>query len=172
MSSPAAPQPANNTWIDRLSDFVGRSIAWLTLAMVLVTLLVVVLRYAFDIGRVWLQESITWMHAITFMLGAAYALKTEDHVRVDVFYRKMTERGRAWVDALGVLFFLLPLCGYILYESLPYVQSSFEVRETSREAGGLKGLFLVKAVIPLMAVLLALQALAHLARAVRTIRGR
>jgi TRAP-type mannitol/chloroaromatic compound transport system permease small subunit len=84
----------------------------------------------------------------------------------------MTERGRAWVDALGVLFFLLPLCGYILYESLPYVQSSFEVRETSREAGGLKGLFLVKAVIPLMAVLLALQALAHLARAVRTIRGR
>jgi TRAP-type mannitol/chloroaromatic compound transport system permease small subunit len=170
MSSPSAAA-AKNSWIDRFSDLVGRAVAWLTLTMVLATLLVVVLRYSFGTGRIWLQESITWMHASVFMLGAAYALKTEDHVRVDVLYRKMTARGRAWVDALGIALFLLPLCVYIFCESLPYVAASFEVREASREAGGLKGLFLIKAVIPLMAVLLALQGIADLWRALSTIRS-
>ncbi len=159
-----------DTRVDRFSEVLGRTIAWLTLAMVLVTLVVVVLRYVFGIGVIWLQESITWMHAMVFMLGASYALRHADHVRVDVFYRRATLRQRGWIDALGILLFLLPFCAYILYTSWPYVTASFAVREASREANGLPGLFLLKAVIPVMAVLLALQALADLRRAVQQIR--
>ncbi len=171
MTEPVASPALKNTWIDRFSDLIGRGIAWLTLGMVLATLVIVVMRYTFGTGRIWLQESITWLHAITFMLGAGYALKTEDHVRVDIFYRKMSERGRAWIDTCGIVFFLLPLCAFIVYESWPYVAASFRVLEGSREAGGLKGLFLIKAVIPLMAVLLALQGVAELLRAIGKLRS-
>lgn len=156
--------------IDRCSDWLGRTIAWLTLAMVIVTLIVVILRYVFGIGLIWLQESITWMHAVVFMLGASYALRHEDHVRVDVFYRRASPRQQGWVDALGIVLLLLPLCAYILYTSYPYVAASFAVRESSREANGLPALFLLKAVIPLMAVLLGLQAVADLRRALVRIR--
>ena len=156
--------------IDRCSDWLGRTIAWLTLAMVTVTLIVVILRYVFGIGLIWLQESITWMHAVVFMLGASYALRHEDHVRVDVFYRRASPRQQGWVDALGIVLLLLPLCAYILYTSYPYVAASFAVRESSREANGLAALFLLKAIIPLMAILLGLQAVADLRRAVVRIR--
>ena len=156
--------------IDRCSDWLGRTIAWLTLAMVIVTLIVVILRYVFGIGLIWLQESITWMHAVVFMLGASYALRHEDRVRVDVFYRRASPRQPGWVDALGIVLLLLPLCAYILYTSYPYVAASFAVRESSREANGLPALFLLKAVIPLMAVLLGLQAVADLRRALVRIR--
>ena len=156
--------------IDRCSDWLGRTIAWLTLAMVIVTLIVVILRYVFGIGLIWLQESITWMHAVVFMLGASYALRHEDHVRVDVFYRRASPRQQGWVDALGIVLLLLPLCAYILYTSYPYVAASFAVRESSREANGLAALFLLKAIIPLMAILLGLQAVADLRRALVRIR--
>ena len=143
--------------IDRLSEYSGRTIAWLTLAMCMTGLLVVVLRYVLDTGFIWMQESLSWMHAAVFMLGAGYTLSHDEHVRVDVIYRRMPERSRAVVDLAGTLLFLLPLCGYLLYESLPYAASSWRVAERSREAGGLPALYLLKAVIPLMAVLLALQ---------------
>jgi TRAP-type mannitol/chloroaromatic compound transport system permease small subunit len=80
--------------------------------MTAVMFVIVVMRSLFDAGRIWIQDSVTWMHAMVFMLGAAYALRHEEHVRVDIFYRAMAPRRRAWVDALGVVLFLLPLCGY------------------------------------------------------------
>jgi TRAP-type mannitol/chloroaromatic compound transport system permease small subunit len=158
-------------WIDRLSVAVGRVVAWLTLAMVVVTFLIVLLRYLFGLGFIWMQESVTWMHATIFMLGAAWALRSGDHVRVDVFYKKMSPRRQGWVDLLGTLLLLLPMCGYIFFESLPYVQQSWEIRERSREASGLPGLFLLKTLIPLTALLLALQGVSDLVRAARRIRG-
>ena len=85
--------------IDRLSRATGRVTAWLTLFMVITTFVIVVMRYAFDVGLIWMQESVTWMHAVVFMVGAAYTLGREDHVRVDIFYREMSTRRRAWVDA-------------------------------------------------------------------------
>ena len=100
--------------VDRLSAFTGKAAAWLTLFMVIVTFVVVVLRYVFDAGLIWLQESVIWMHAVVFMLGAAYTLQQEDHVRVDVFYRTMSARGRALVDLIGVILFsLLALVGLV-----------------------------------------------------------
>ena len=143
--------------IESLSTLTGRAVAWLTLAMVLVTVVIVLLRYLFNTGWIWLQESVTWMHAVTFMIATAYTLKADDHVRVDIFYRRMTPRRRHLVDLLGSVLLLLPVCGFLLYYSLDYVADSWAVLETSREAGGLPGLFLLKTVIPVTAVLLALQ---------------
>jgi TRAP-type mannitol/chloroaromatic compound transport system permease small subunit len=160
--------------IDSFSDVSGRVIAWLTLFMVLVTLLVVVLRYLFDFGWIWLQESVTWMHAAVLMLGAAYTLRHEEHVRVDVFYRRRGVRGQAWVDIFGALLFLLPMCGFLLWASLDYVSASWALKETSREAGGLPYPLvpLMKTLIPAASGLLLLQGLADLVRNVAVLRGR
>ena len=156
--------------IERLSEWSGRLVAWLTFAMVLVTFLVVVLRYAFDLGSIALQESITYMHAVVFMLGAAYTLRHEGHVRVDIFYRRFGARGRVWVDLLGTLFLLIPVTLFIVWVSWGYVADSWALREGSREAGGLPGVFLLKSVIPLMALLLLLQGIAMGLKALAVIR--
>ena len=123
--------------IDKLNRSIGRITAWLTLAMVLVTFCVVVLRYLFDTGWIWLQESVTWMHAAVFMLAAAYTLADDQHVRVDIFYREMSEPGRALVNALGTALFLLPLTVFLIWSSWDYASLSWEIHETSREAGGM-----------------------------------
>ena len=143
--------------LDRFAEITGRVIAWLTLAMVLITVAVVVLRKLFETGSIALQESITYLHAAVFMLGSAYTLKHDGHVRVDIFYQKFSPRTRAWVDLLGTLLLLFPVCLYILFSSLQYVGASWSMLEGSREAGGLDGVFLLKTAIPVMAVLLLLQ---------------
>lgn len=158
--------------LDALSRHTGRAIAWLTLTLGLVGTLVVVLRYAFDSGWIWMQESLTWMHALVFMLGAAYTFEADEHVRVDVFYRSWSPRTQAVVDLAGTLLFLLPLCAWLLWTSLPYVEVSWRVAERSREAGGLPALYLLKGVIPLMAVLLGLQGLARALRCVLNLSHR
>lgn len=150
--------------------WVGRAVAWLTLAMVLVTFLVVMLRYLLDSGYIWMQESVTWMHGLVFMLAAAYTLQHDEHVRVDIFYRRLGTRGRAWVNLLGTLFLLMPTALFIFYTSLDFVARSWRVGESSAEAGGLPALYLLKTVIPLAAVLLLLQGLALALKSVRAIR--
>lgn len=142
--------------------------------MVIVTFIVVVLRYVFDIGFIWVQESIIWMHAVVFMLGAAYTLREDEHVRVDVFYRGMSERGRAWVDLLGVLVFLLPLCVFLAWNSIDFVLQSWRIGESSREPGGLPFPFIpmLKAVILLMPVTVGLQGAALFLRSLAIVRKR
>jgi TRAP-type mannitol/chloroaromatic compound transport system permease small subunit len=117
-----------------------------------------------------MQESLTWMHAVVFMLGAAYTLKHDEQVRVDVIYRRLSVRRRAIIDLAGVVLFLLPLCGYIFYESLPYLLSSWSVGERSREASGLPALYLLKAIIPIMATLLIVQGLSQVLRCIVILR--
>jgi len=160
--------------IDKISIATGRAASWLTLAMVLMSFLIVVLRYAFDTGIIWMQESLTWMHAAVFMLGAAYTLQREEHVRVDIFYRKMSEQQRAWVNLLGVLVFIFPMCAFFVYESIDYVAASWSLREVSRNSGGLfyPAVPLLKSVLVIMPVAVALQGLALLLRAAQVIRGR
>ena len=153
-----------------LNERIGRAVAWLTLAMVLVTFAVVVARYAFDLGSIAVQESITYMHALVFMLGAAYTLKHDGHVRVDIFYRKMGPRARAWTDLLGALLLLAPMCLFILWSGWDYVAASWSFRESSPETGGLPWVYLLKTAIPLMAVLLLLQGLAQALESVLSLR--
>lgn len=161
-------------FLDAFSIRVGHAVSWLTLLMVIVTFVIVVLRYVFGTGLIWLQESLTWMHAAVFMLGAAYTLQREEHVRVDIFYRKMSERQRAWVNLLGVLVFIFPMCAFFVYQSIDYVAASWSLREVSRNSGGLSypAVPLLKSVLVIMPVAVALQGLALLLRAAQVIRGR
>ena len=147
-------------FIDELSEHTGRVIAWLTLGTVLLTFTVVVLRYGFDAGSIAMQEAVSYLHAAVFMLGAAYTLKHDAHVRVDIVYRRLSARGQAMVNLLGTLLLLLPVCIYILASSWEYVAVSWSLREGSQEAGGLDAVFLLKTAIPVMALLLMLQGLA------------
>ncbi len=158
--------------LDRLNTAIGRAISWLTLGMVIVTFIIVVMRYLFDTGWIWLQESVTWMHAAVFMLAAAYTLSNEDHVRVDIFYGKFSERGKAIVNSLGVLFFLLPVAGFLLVSSWGYVADSWAMQESSGDAGGLAYPFpsLAKSLIPLMAGMLVLQGLVLIVRSIESLR--
>ena len=143
--------------LDAVSEWSGRAVAWLTLGMVLVTFAVVVLRYAFDLGWIALQESITYQHALVFLIGAAYTLKHDGHVRVDIFYQSFGPRMRAAVDLAGALLFLLPVCGFVAWVSWDYVAMSWGLKEGSRDAGGLPYVYLLKGSILVMAALLILQ---------------
>ncbi len=157
--------------IDRMNEKVGRAVAWLTLAMVLITFTVVVLRYVYAIGWVWLQESYVWLHGVVFMLGAGYTLLHNGHVRVDIFYRPKDPRYKAWVDLLGSLLLLTPMIVVVTAVSFGYVVESWSRFEESREAGGLPGLFLLKSVILGFCLLLGLQGLALMARSCLVLKG-
>jgi TRAP-type mannitol/chloroaromatic compound transport system permease small subunit len=159
--------------LDRISVTLGRATAWLTLLMVIVTFVVVVMRYLFDFGLIWLQESVVWMHAFVFMIGAAYTLQQEEHVRVDIFYRAMSPKRRAWIDCIGVLLFLLPLCVLLAWTSLDYIALSWQLREASRESGGMPYplIPLLKSTLIVMPILLGLQGVSLLLRCIRTLRG-
>lgn len=149
------------TLIDRFTRWSGRLIAWLTLAIMGLTCAVVVLRYYLQTGSIALQESVNYLHAIVFMLAAAYTLQRGGHVRVDIFYRNMSRRQQAWVDTLGGLLFLLPLCVVMFWLNWDYVSNSWTIRETSSEASGLAWVYLLKTLMLLMPVTLFLQGVAE-----------
>jgi len=158
--------------LEAFAEFTGRIIAWGTLLMVFVTFAVVVLRYAFNTGWIAMQESITYLHATVFMLGAAYTFKHDGHVRVDIFYQKFGVKGRAWVNLLGTVLLLYPLMIFILWISWEYVTESWKVVEGSREAGGLPGVFLLKTLLLLMPVAMMLQGLVTILRSLHVLTGR
>lgn len=133
--------------------------------MVLAMFFIVMMRYVFDWGSIAFQESVTYMHALVLMLGAAYTLKHGGHVRVDIFYRQAPERTQGWVDSFGIIFLLLPTCAFILWVSWDYVAASWSLREASREAGGLPIVYLLKSLMLLAALLLLLQSVAELSKA-------
>lgn len=155
----------------RLVDGFERGVHFLTLLMVLITFAVVVLRYGFDLGWIAMQESVGYLHAANFMLGAAFTLRHDAHVRVDIFYQKFGPRGRAWVDLLGTILLLLPVCGFILVASWDYVREAWHLMEGSQEAGGIPGVWLLKSLLLAMPVLLILQGLAIAARSLAVITG-
>jgi TRAP-type mannitol/chloroaromatic compound transport system permease small subunit len=157
--------------IDRLNDAIGRGVSWLALFLVFTTFTVAVLRYGFSVGWVWMQEMYVWMHAIIFLVAAAYTLLHEGHVRIDIFYGRASARAKAWVDTLGTLFLLFPMLGLVWWVAFPYVRLSWTRLETSQEAGGLPGLFLLKTCMLVFTVLLALQGLALLLRSLMVLRG-
>ncbi len=159
--------------LDRISVTLGRATSWLTLLMVIVTFIVVVMRYLFDFGLIWLQESVVWMHAFVFMIGSAYTLQREEHVRVDIFYRATSPERRAWVDLIGVLLFLLPLCVLLGWKSVDFVALSWQLREASRESGGMPYplIPLLKSTLVVMPILLGLQGVSMLLRCIRTLKA-
>ena len=138
--------------------------------MVLLTFVIVILRYGFNLGWIWLQESLTYLHVTVFCVVAAWTLQQDGHVRVDIFYAGMTEKRRALVDLLGSLLFLVPLCVFILVMSWPYVANSWKLLESSREAGGLPLVFLLKSLMMVLPALLLIQAVININDAFRTLQ--
>lgn len=152
--------------LDNFADKTGTVIAPLTLVMMLATCIVVASRYVFRTGAIPLQESVIYMHGIVFMLGIAYTLKDQGHVRVDILYQRFSPRMQAAVDLAGTLVFLLPVCIFIFWTSLDYVKLSWSMGEGSAEPGGLPGVYLLKTLIPIMAILLIVQGIAEALRKV------
>jgi len=157
--------------LEATSEITGRCLAWLLPIMVLLTITVVVLRYVFDTGTIATQETVAYLHGCVFMLGLAYTLKHDGHVRVDVLAQRLTPRTRAWIELIGHVVFLLPLCALIGWYSWDYVAASWRVREASPDTGGLPYVYLLKSLLPASAVLLGLQALAEIGRLGSNLRG-
>lgn len=122
--------------------------------MVLLTFTVVVLRYVLGLGYIWMQEAVLYLHSLVFLLAAGATLDSGGHVRVDIFYRKSSPHHQAWVDLLGSLLLLLPVCGLILWQALPFVLDSWSVNESSPEPGGLPFVYGLKTLLLLYALLL------------------
>lgn len=156
--------------IDALNERLGRLLAWALPLMMVLTVAVVVLRYAFGIGANVLQDSVIYLHAALFMLGAAYTLKHNAHVRVDILYNRWPAKRRALIDIAGTLLFLLPVAGFIAVMSWDYVLASWRVGETSAD-GGLPFVYLLKTLLLAMPALLVLQGLAELARNIAFLSG-
>ena len=151
-------------------EVCGQSVAWLTLLMVLLTFSIVILRYGFNLGWIWLQEIVIYLHVAVFTIAAAWTLQRDGHVRVDIFYTDMPVKRRAMVDLFGTLIFLVPFCLFILIVSTPYVANSWQLLESSREAGGLPLVFLLKSLILVLPALLLGQAFITAKDAWKTLR--
>lgn len=157
--------------IDRLNRLLGRSLAWLSVLLVLLTVSVVLLRYGFQRGSSALQELTLYAHGLLFLGAAAWALQRDSHVRVDVFYRRFSRRRQALIDLTGTLFLLLPLCLFLAWNCWDYVAASWARREGSADSGGLPFVYIQKSFILLLVAGLLLQALAQIIKTLAVLAG-
>jgi TRAP-type mannitol/chloroaromatic compound transport system permease small subunit len=143
--------------LDQVNAWVGRVVRWLALLLLLAQFAVVVLRYLFGTSYIWGTETVLYLHAALFMLGAGYTLLVDGHVRVDIIYGSLTDRGKAWVNLVGSALFLLPTCLVILWFTWRFTANSWAIREGPLSVGGIPAAFLLKSLIPAFAVLLLIQ---------------
>jgi len=155
--------------INNTNKFIGNVVSWLTLFMVLITVLVVILRYGFSIGFIWMQESVRFMYAAVFLLCAGLTLLNDKHVRVDVFYLKMNNKNKAIVDLLGTILFLLPVTFVIFYFSWDYVLNSWRQMEGSIEERGLHLVYIMKTFIWCFSFFVGMQGISSVLKSIRVI---
>ena len=148
--------------IDRMNTIVADAVRWLALIMVLVQFCIVIGRYVFGFNSIAAQESVLYMHATLFMLGAGYTLLVDKHVRVDVFYAKVSDTARRRIDIFGHIFLLIPSMVALLYWSWPSVRNSWKILEGPISVGGIEAVFLLKSLIPAFCILILLQSLSLL----------
>jgi len=145
-----------------INEITGRLVSWLSLLIVLTTFSIVVLRYFFNTGSIALQESTSYMYSLLFLIGIAYTLKHDEHVRVDIFYQKFSKKSQAIIEILGTIFLLLPMVIFIFYISWDYVMQSWQLMEDSPDAGGLPYVYLLKTTILIFCVLLFIEAISRI----------
>jgi TRAP-type mannitol/chloroaromatic compound transport system permease small subunit len=152
--------------IDKFTEWSGRSVAWLVLAMVLLICYDVAMRYLLQQGSVALQELEWHLFALIFLLGSAYTLKHDEHVRVDILYQssKLSDKQRALINVIGILIFLFPFCVLILISAWPFVENAYFYNEGSPDPGGLPYRYLLKASVLVAFAMLMLQGFAELLR--------
>ena len=161
--------------VDRFNQRVGTAISWLVLLMTLVGVYNAVTRklsqtIGIDLSSNSYIEAQWYMFSLIFLWGGAYALKNGVHVRVDIVYSKLSARGKAWIDVLGTVLFLIPLCLLILWISVPYAMDSWHILEDSPDPGGLPR-YLIKSAIPIAFVLLLAQGFSELVKSIAVLRG-
>ena len=156
-----------------INIIIGKTVSWLVLIMVSVVFCIVVMRYVFSTGRIWVQELVIWMHAAVFLLSAAYTLSEDSHVRVDVFFRRWNLKTQSRINLIGSVLCLCPVSLFLVFGSLDYVASSWAVKEASKDAGGLIFPFisLLKTMIPVCGAMLFFQALFIGHRSIQEIRN-
>lgn len=157
--------------IDAASRQLGGVVRWCALGVVLVQFVVVLLRYAYGSSYVWMQEGVIYLHAMLFMLAIGYTFLVDGHVRVDVLYANWSARRRAFVDLLGILIGVLPFCALLLWASWSFAWTSWSLGEGPMQYGGLPLTPFFKSLIPAMAILLALQAVAIGIRCMAVLAG-
>ncbi len=158
--------------LDAVNRGVGRTVCWLALAMLLLQFGIVLLRYLFGISYIYLTEGVLYLHAALFMLGAGYTLLIDGHVRVDIYYARFGERGRALIDLFGGLCLLLPSLLVLIYMTWPFVRNSWRILEGPLSVGGIPASYLLKSLIPAFCVLLVIQGLAGVLRDALRLAGR
>lgn len=171
MNIEATTPPGFISVIDNVTTRLAQAAMWLTLAMVLMTVAIVILRYAFEIGAIPLQESVMYMHGIVFLIGIPYGVRQNTHVRVDIFYTRLAPRHQTLIDLFGHVTFLLPLATFIMISSWPYTLASWRVLEGSAEVGGIPAIFLLKTLIPVAAGLLLAQSIAEILKKIWMLRA-
>ena len=145
-----------------ISTFSGHAVSWLTLAMVVLLTLNVLSSWLFNSSSILMSESITWMHSANFLIAAAYTLNRNEHVRVDIFYAKMSAKKQALVDLFGTLFLMIPVSVFVFWASWSYVMLSWRIGEKSAEAGGMPAIYILKGLLLLMPILLIIEGLNQL----------
>ena len=155
--------------IDRINTFVGYLCGLFAFAMVLVVFTVVVMRYGFSVGYIWMQEAYVWLHSFIFMLGSGFTYLANEHVRIDVFYRDASAKYKATVDLIGNIVLLAPFLYIIWKYSYPFVYRSFLMNEVSREAGGMPALFILKSAILWFCLVLFLQLISNVSKSIQVL---
>lgn len=158
--------------IDKINEYVGRFVSWVTALLVAVVFVDVVMRYLFNTSFVFTQELEWHLFGFIFLIGAGYTLLHDGHVRVDIIYQRLSPKAQAWINLVGTVLFLFPGCYLIIYTSLNFVENSFAVLEGSPDPGGIPLRFLLKGSIPVGFALLWLQGASLLIKSLFTILGR
>ena len=158
-------------FINKTNIILGKFFSWSLLIMVILTFVIVILRYLFNIGFIWMQELVRYLYASVFMVCAAYTLAEDEHVRVDIFYSKLSEKRKNIVNVIGSLIFLLPVCFITFYYSFSYVINSWQQLEGSLEERGLHAVYIMKTFIWLFAFMLFAQGISIIYSGIKKIRG-
>lgn len=156
--------------IDQINTYVGKAVSWLSVILVMIIVIDVILRYSFSITSAASFELEWHLFAAIFLLGAAYTLKEDKHVRVDVFYHRFSEKTKAWVNLGGTILLLMPFCMVAFGESLSFVQSAYKLGETSPQPGGLPARWIIKSTIPIGFLLLGLQGVSIIIKSIKTLQ--
>ncbi|MDC3024411.1 TRAP transporter small permease subunit [Alphaproteobacteria bacterium] len=158
--------------IDKININIGKLFSWLLLLMVLLTCLIVILRYLFNIGFIWMQELVRFFYAAVFLICAAYTLAEDAHVRVDIFYSKLSGKNKYLVNLVGALIFLMPVCFVTFYYSYNYVINSWLQFEGSLEERGLHAVFIMKTFIWIFSLMLFLQGISIVGKCIKKLRSK
>jgi TRAP-type mannitol/chloroaromatic compound transport system permease small subunit len=166
------PQTAFSRRVDPLLAKVGQWASWLWAILLVIIMANVIIRYAFDMGRIEFEEIQWHLYSAGFLLGLSYAYQADAHIRVDVLHERLSPRRRAWIELYGILLFLLPFIALILIYSVPFVVSSFRYGEVSQAPGGLPYRWVIKAMLPLGFALLLVAVLSRMTRVWALLFGR